>query len=113
MEVLIWNLLKNEVLKNYVVENQYFRIPFFFMDRRINSLDEKKWNFLTSKPSTKQLAMRILNVKWTLYQHAIYICGLDKVSSIKLIHCKPHCYRPNAQKIQPIIKFSDIFWDIS
>ena len=95
------------MLKNYVVENQYFRIPFFFMDRRINSLDEKKWNFLTSKPSTKQ------NVKWTLYQHAIYICGLDNVSGLELIHCNPYCYIPNTQKIQPIIKFSDIFWDIS
>ena len=39
--------------------------------------------------------MRVLNVKWTLYQHAIYICGLDKGSGIELIYCKSHCYRPN------------------
>ena len=51
--------------------------------------------------------MRILNVKWTFYQHAIYICGLDKRSGIELIYCKPHCYRPNIGQLHTSIQVKE------
>ena len=53
---------------------------------------------------------RILNVKWTLYQHAIYICGLDKGSGPELSHCKTHCYIPNIGQLHTSMQINHVSW---